>query len=347
MKRKSLLQKMLPLALCAALLTATAGAVSPLAGSGEGTKEPAAAKSQPTTVQVWGALKKLENGSIQVTNDSAEGIRDIILHLNEDTLVLGAVDGMPISLDDLKDGDMVYAYASPAMTRSIPPQSAALMILGNIPADFRVPDYYQVTNFGMISTMMTENNIINATAQTDRGVTLTFSLTDKLDEAGQRQYIQKDGVIFTSYLTKKLVTVQDLIPGTRILVWSDDTGKTTQVMVFPYDYAGYLKIFETGDVALNDERMEATAYTGADGVRYLPLRAVAEAAGFTVSWNQAGQTVTVSKGDAVAFTYTAGADSVMVGDAGGVSITPSITQKGSMYWNATDLTQLLDIYQVQ
>ena len=347
MKRKTLLHKLLPLALCAAIMATSAGAVTPPADVEKGAGETDAVKANPTTVQVWGAIEKLENGSVRITNDSTEGISDSILHVFEDTLILDAVDGTPISLDDVKDGDLVYAYISPVMTRSMPPQSTAMLLLGNIPADFRVPAYYQVTDFGMISTMMTENNIITATAQTDQGITLTFSLTDKLDKEGNLHYIQKDGVVFTPYVTKNIVTVQDLIPGSRILVWSDYEGKTMKVMVFPYAYAGYLKVLGTGAIMIDGQGIQEDAYTHADGICYLPLRAVAEAVGFTVTWNQAGQTVTVSKGDRVAFTYTAGADSIMVGGDGGVQVTPSITQHGSMYLTATELTRLLDVYLVQ
>ena len=56
-------------------------------------------------------------------------------------MILDAVNGYPVLLDDLEDGSTVYAYVGPAMTMSLPPQATAHLILANIPEDFGVPQY--------------------------------------------------------------------------------------------------------------------------------------------------------------------------------------------------------------
>lgn len=352
MYTKKFVSKLVPLALCAALITPAAlatetGAPTENMPSGvvlDQASKPLDQVSNPVSVQVWGTVTKLENGSIQVKNDSTVGINDIVLHISEDTLVLGATDGMPVALDDLKDGDMIYAYASPAMTRSLPPQSSALMILTNIPADFKVPAYYQVTDVISISTLMSENNIINTTVETDQGVTLHFSLTDKLDEEGNRQYIQTDEVAFTPYLTKNVVGPQDLTPGTRILVWSDYEGNPTNVMVFPYGYNGFVKVYETGDVMVNDQIISGTAQKGQDDILRLPVRAVAEAAGLTVTWDNATRSLGVQNQNETLFTYTLGGEAARVQDDEMILVAPSVNVEGSVYMSVTDLTQLLNLY---
>lgn len=349
MNAKNFVSKLLPLALCAALVTPTALATNE---TGVLISEPPAEgvldqASNPVSVQVWGTVTKLEGGGIQVKNDSTVGINDIVLHISEDTLVLGATDGMPVALEDIKDGDMIYAYASPAMTRSLPPQSSALMILTNIPADFKVPAYYQVTDVMSISTLMSENNIINTTVETDQGVTLHFTLTDKVDEEGNRQYIQTDEVVFTPYLTKNVVGPQDLVPGSKILVWSDYEGNPTKVMVFPYGYTGHVKVFETGELRVNDQIISATALKGQDEILRLPVRAVAEAAGLTVAWDNATRSLSVQNQDVTLFTYALGGEAVKVEDDQMILVSPSVNVEGSVYMSVTDLTQLLDLYLVQ
>ncbi len=43
--------------------------------------------------------------------------------------------GLPVALEDVKDGDTIYAYIGPAMTMSLPPMTNAVMIFTNLPAD--------------------------------------------------------------------------------------------------------------------------------------------------------------------------------------------------------------------
>ena len=50
---------------------------------------------------------------------------EVILNISEETLILDAVNGYPVLLDDLEDGRTVNAYVGPAMTMSIPPTSNA------------------------------------------------------------------------------------------------------------------------------------------------------------------------------------------------------------------------------
>ncbi len=62
------------------------------------------------------------------------------------TRVLDAVTGQPCPVEDIRPGETAYVYIGPAMTMSQPPMANASMILCNIPADFRVPDYLKVAS---------------------------------------------------------------------------------------------------------------------------------------------------------------------------------------------------------
>ena len=70
---------------------------------------------------------------------------EIILNVADDmTYILDAMTGFPVALEDVKDGDTIYAYIGPAMTMSLPPMTNAVMIFTNLPADAKAPDYVEV-----------------------------------------------------------------------------------------------------------------------------------------------------------------------------------------------------------
>lgn len=136
----------------------------------------------------------------------------VVVHVG-DAPYLDAVTGNTLNLETLKDGDAVYAWVGPAMALSLPPQSTASLIVGNIPADYAVPQYYEITS----STVTEESAVLHVAGSND---TITVPASAKL----------------TPYLTKNIVTLADLRPGARILVWSDSKGTPEKVLVFAYGY---------------------------------------------------------------------------------------------------------------
>ena len=94
-----------------------------------------------------------------------------------------------------------------------------------------------------------------------------------------------DQATLLPYLTKNIVRLEDLRPGTRILVWSDSDGAPAKVLVFPYEYRGYVNFFEDGTVTLNGAALSQKAKVTAEGETLLPIRAVAEALGMKVHWD--------------------------------------------------------------
>lgn len=49
-----------------------------------------------------------------------------------------------MTLDELRDGETLYAYTGNTITSSLPPISNAKLVLGRIAADYAVPSYYEV-----------------------------------------------------------------------------------------------------------------------------------------------------------------------------------------------------------
>ena len=130
------------------------------------------------------------------------------------------------------------------------------------------------------TTMSAEESTWLALEKGEDGTTLTIT-----DEA-----------TLTPYLTKNIVRLEDLVPGTQILVWSDQAGTPTKVLVFPYAYLGYVNCFEDGTVTLNGAALSQKAKVTESGETLLPVRAVAEALGMQVHWDdEKGAVVTYSE----------------------------------------------------
>lgn len=165
----------------------------------------------PSFYRIYGPATKLEDGRISIDNQSdVSSSGEIILNLSDQAYILDAVTGLPVAFDEIKDGDTIYAYIGPAMTMSLPPMTNAQLILTNIPADFKVPDYVEVKS--VVTDAATSESVLT----TVDGDTFTLS---------------KDCSIFP-YLTRNIVTLDDLTQGRTCLVWSDEENTATKIMVF-------------------------------------------------------------------------------------------------------------------
>ena len=305
---KKRLMQCCSLILCAALL-----AVPAFAAETTGETVETAAIEEPAHMapaRVWGTLTWLEGGGLYVKNSSdQDGINEIILH-GESILCLDAVTGEPMDIQDLEDGDTVYAWAGPTMTMSLPPHATAILILGNIPADYAVPQYYEIYNV----TPQVAAAIYPPPALTWTEVTATDGTTLKITDDAE----------LTRYQSEDEVRLEDLLPGTRILVWSDAQGQPEKVLVFPYEYRGYLTVSEEGMVSVNGGVVAQSVKTTEDGDTLVPIRAVAEAL------------LTALPGGAVCGVNSQGETYETYGTC--------VKESGVTYLSAHTLANLLDLY---
>ena len=210
------------------------------------------------------------------------------------------------------------------MTMSLPPQTSALIVVGNVPADDRVPEFYQIAGTAAAP----------ASGEGERRFPVAGGETLTVSEKAQ----------FTPWLTRQIVTVEDLVPGAQILAWKDKDNKTEKVLLLPYGYRGYYTVDGKGEVTVNGEKLSVNAKLSGPGL--LPLRAVAEAVNYEVSW-VSGQGATVREGDKVIFSVLPGAGTAKrpnVEDGDWELLTPCVTEKGVTYLAASDLSLLLDLY---
>ena len=272
-------KKIFAAVLCAAMLCVPTLAAGSAPGAG-------AYVPNPQYTVIWGTVAHQKDGGLLMSTPTGEPTEDYILW-TEGVAILDAVSGEPVDATAIKDGSTVYAWlgAQTAMTMSLPPQVTPELLLVNIPADFKVPQY----------DVIVRANYIMKGIPGYSGMAITLS-------DGTACQVWQDAAV-TPYLTRNRVTYQDLLPGIRVLVWADDEGQASRVIVFPYEYKGGLSLNGNGFLCVNGY---LTVYPPAlrrpynDERLYAPIRAVAEAAGYSVSWdNEFG--VTVKDGSDILF----------------------------------------------
>lgn len=316
--------KLIAAALCAAVLCAPALAAG--SATGAGTYVP-----NPQYTVISGTVAHQKDGGLLMSTSTGEPTEDYILW-TEGVAILDAVSGEPVDAKSIKDGSTVYAWlgAQTAMTMSLPPQVTPELLLVNVPADYKVPQY----------DVIVRATVIMAGIPHYSGMDITLS-------DGTAYQVWEDAQI-TPYLTRNRVTYQDLLPGTRVLMWADDSGKGSRVLVFPYAYKGGISLYNDGYLCVNGRPTvlpSALRRPYKDERLYVPIRAVAEAAGYSVSWDKEFG-VTVKDGGEIVFQICPDTDLAhgpATADRQSLS-GPCLIANGVTYLEAGDLVHLLGMF---
>lgn len=323
--------KIMSLALCAAVLLslpAVAAETSPVPEN--------PAPEIPAPVSVWGKVTKQQDGSLLITSTEQDAVNpEVVVRLPEGTPCVDAATGLPLDLAKVKDGDILYVWAGPAMTLSLPPQTTALVVVGNVKSGSAVPQYYEIIGAGGFA-------ILTADSPSPRPQ-IQFPV------AGGDNLFVPDSAHVTPWLTRQIVTVDDLVPGSQVLVWRDKDGKVEKVLLFPYTYRGYMSYqCWDGQIRVDGQPLEAKGIATEHwwDPQYLPLRAVAEAVNYDVSWVK-GQGAVVKEGDKVLFSVLPGTETAVRpgNEDGDWELTaPCMIENGVTYLLAGDLAMLLNLY---
>ena len=271
--------KLIAATLCAAMLCVPALAAVSATGAG-------AYVPNPQYTVISGTVAHQKDGGLLVSTPAGEPTEDYILW-TEGVMILDAVSGEPVDAKAIKDGSTVYAWlgAQTAMTMSLPPQVTPELLLVNVPADYKVPQYDVIVRSDGLTSVEGKRS----------GMSVTLS-------DGTVYQVWQDAQV-NPYLTRNRVTYQDLLPGTRVLVWADDKGQASRVLVFPYEYKGSISLDGYGRLYVNGvaaAEPSALRRPYGDERLYVPIRAVAEAAGYSVSWDKEFG-VTVKDGGEIVF----------------------------------------------
>ena len=251
----------------------------------------------------YGTVAFFEDGRIMLMgiNEAGEQYAKLILNLSDSTLILNAVSGEPVALENIREGEILYSYVSPVMALSMPAQASAELLLVGIPADFVMPVYAEIHN-------VIVNDDGSVLLLTNQGINI----------------IVNDETALSPYLSRQFLLPEMLQAGQKILVWCGPTNMSypvqataNKLLAFNSGYAGSLSVDSDGIISINGEALRfdrlAMPYLS-NGAYLVPFRKVVEALGCTVSWNSEDNSVVVSKDDALLYSFTAGADFVTTGE---------------------------------
>lgn len=207
---------------------------------------------------------------------------ELVLLVSDGTVCIDTQTGDAAGLSALAEGDEIYAYISQTMTLSLPPQTAALAIVVDLGAE-KAPAHL------LTAEAVTRHDDGSVTVLCDGGSLLVT--------------IPADASV-TPYRTKNIVTLADLTVGTQFFAWYDVIAESypgqtsTQQMVLlasdtedTADAADLgedrtVSIVVEGDMVVGQARVE-------NGAVLVPLRALAECLGCTVTWSDTEKSASV------------------------------------------------------
>lgn len=183
-------------------------------------------------VRKWGNVISYDKEAKQIhlnshetgTDESGKEImnfeQEIVLNVADNVPVLDAATGFPVAWEDIDKTAPVYAWVSQAMSLSLPPQTAAQLIVVNVPADYAAPQYVAVKD---------------VKTESDGSVKIT-------DQDGNVWSAAADTPV-TPYLTRNMVYLSDVQPGRFCLIWPK-AGSKDQVTDGGQQYeAGRITLF--------------------------------------------------------------------------------------------------------
>ena len=235
--------------------------------------EPAAEAVQIQTEKIsfGGSVKEIGEDYILVNGET-----EIRFNLSETTYICD-YDLNPV--EALKENDNVTVIASAAMTRSIPAQSNAYYILVRTDENAPAPIYAQVASNNGSEIMSSDGNnkivFDENTPVTANKIRIALKAQDITVGSDIIAFASVVGMSLPAHVPAEKIAVLNLAP----VAQEHDVEKIT--------FGG-----NTYDVAVDYISSELFGETASER---LPLRAVCEALGYTVGWNDADKSIVLSK----------------------------------------------------
>ncbi len=263
-------------ALMAVSMTLCSGAAFAEGAAETLTTQPVAEMAMPSSVMVDGIVSQVQTEEevpyILLGEDRADQLH---LHISQETVLIKA-DGTPISLADIKAGDTLRVYHSAMTTRSLPPQTTALAVI-LMEDDAVIPPLYLVA--GDIT-------------KTEEGLEISS------DDGSYLVRPTKDTEV-VPYKTRNIVTAADIKKGNAFLAWAEVVTLSLPGIAVPEKIMVLPAAAEVGETEealqglyVNGEALAVDMITDGE-TTLVPLRAVSEKLGYTVTWNGAERSVVV------------------------------------------------------
>ena len=167
---------------------------------------------------MMGTIVSVEDGQLTMHRQDNGFDEDVVITIAEDTKVLDAENGYPVELSDLKEGNTISAYVDEAMTLSLPPIANGLLILVQA-------EGYDFPRYTKVKELMAANTEGERILTAENGINYMITAETRL----------------LPYLTRNIVSEEDLTEGTEILIWNEENGNKAEKIVVFQGENGYAK----------------------------------------------------------------------------------------------------------
>lgn len=160
---------------------------------------------------VYGPVSEITSDSITIDNRSAfSRSGEMVITFSSETPILDAQTGNPVDMTEAETGSIVYAYIGDAMTMSEPPITNGELLFVNVEEGAIPPVYTQ------IQEVERKDGEETARVKGEDGVTYTVNEQTRI----------------LPYLTRNIVTVDDLETGKKCAIWADAEGSVSRMVLF-------------------------------------------------------------------------------------------------------------------
>ena len=220
----------------------------------------ALAQSVPKELQTAGSVTGRNGDMITITNDNKK-TDSVALHITDDTFVIQNGTGYYLNGFDIREGEQVKAWYGPVLTRSLPPQGKADAVIAGEQNERPTFTYF---------------NIGKVEPQEDGSV--------RVLNVNESQYV----TIFPQVYPD----VAELKAGDKMLLWYEFTtmsmpgqATATKAVLLKQGPADINISTTAGVIAMDGKELADVKLVEKNNTLYVPLRQVAEALGYTVTWN--------------------------------------------------------------
>ena len=167
---------------------------------------------------MMGTIVSVEDGQLTMHRQDNGFDEDVVITIAEDTKVLDAENGYPVERSDLKEGNTISAYVDEAMTLSLPPITNGLLILVQA-------EGYDFPRYTKVKELMAADTEGERILTAENGINYMITAETRL----------------LPYLTRNIVSEEDLTEGTEILIWNEENGNKAEKIVVFQGENGYAK----------------------------------------------------------------------------------------------------------
>ncbi len=161
---------------------------------------------------VYGPVSEVTSDSVTIDNQSDISSKgDMIITFSAETPIFDAKTGDPVDMTEAETGSVIYAYIGEAMGMSEPPIANGEIFFVNAEDVEEMPIYTTIE-----SVKKSEKNSGTVHVTAENGAVYTVS--------------EKTRIL--PYLTRNIVTAEDLESGRKCVIWADKDGNASKMVLF-------------------------------------------------------------------------------------------------------------------